>query len=151
MENNVYPNLPKQFKELIPRSDCGQKVAELVCDELFEFFSLPKFDGVEPEILTRYNRMSYDSRVDFDKKYPNWRKGAVENYEKGKRNQETEFNSNLHWLQEWAEILKGTPREEKLRELISQYRPNIPKEATQIANQFGGKVVNRADWNESEG
>ena len=117
-------------------------LARLVADtdELYNGFKKQTFNLQKPEMFAVYEAKDYAQKVDFDSKYPDWRKRCgADVYESQSVSIRLENESNLLHLKRYKELLKGdVDRQIKISELINEYEPS---EAVDVAKKFGGSVV----------
>uniref|UniRef100_A0A6M3JPS2 Uncharacterized protein n=1 Tax=viral metagenome TaxID=1070528 RepID=A0A6M3JPS2_9ZZZZ len=124
-------------------------LAKLVVDELLEYYTPKACMAQEPPLLQRYERSSPEDKLKFDRENPYWRK-TIKAHEYVLENEEVKRHnrSHLFWLRRFEPLLEGDElRHHKILDKIHEY--DIPEEAKKVAEQFGGKVVERG-WGEEE-
>lgn len=94
-----------------------------VADELLDHFQYKPIIADKPELLRKYENLSDFDRLEFERKYPQWRKGDVEEWEQKVRSTEMENQSNLMWLETWRAMVEDDPvRRIKFDETLKKYQ-----------------------------
>ena len=145
---DVLPDLPNQCKIILDHSRgdmdmLNKALAVKVSDDLLEYHSPQKNLKEPPQLLVSYRLMSVQDQMDYDRKYPDWRRrsGAdvwIEYDEAIIRENE----SNLMWLKRYEEYLKDDKlRQEKIKSKISEYSfpKDLPKEIRKVADMFNAQ------------
>lgn len=160
---------PNEVAERCRQTRGDLELAQLVADELLDFF-VPEYITVAiPELLKAYrDEESEENRYEFNKNNPKWlQRPDIKKFLEHESSVISHNESDVHWLNEWEKILgDDLMRTGKIKEKLKEYeyspkthkyyvrnvvkmeRP--PKEAVQVAEMFSGVVTKDGGWNEEE-